>query len=243
VLGIDKFEEDIVAKALNSGVIRFVKKPYSIDDINRVYNELNESFLESHRRDFALRFLYTEERIFVMDNSLDDILPITMEIVRGIQYVLGEYENVDDLMVSITEVLRNAIEHGNLNISYKEKQKAVLSGKYEELLEMRSKDKRYKNRKIYIYYKLAANKIIIKIRDEGDGFDWKKMYRQLKKNTKHSHKPTGRGLIIVKMGIDKVFFNDKGNEITLIKYINRNSEAIKDKVKNFIIRSSEVGSK
>jgi len=243
VLGIDKFDEKIVTKALNSGVVRFVKKPYTIDDINRVYNELNESFLESHRRDFALRFLYSEERIFVMDNSLDDILPITMEIVRGIQYVLGEYGNVDDLMVSITEVLRNAIEHGNLGITYEEKQEAVLSGNYERLLEERSKDEKYRNRKIYIHYKLDEDKVMIRIRDEGDGFDWKKMYRKLKRTTKHSHKPTGRGLIIVKMGIDKVYFNDKGNEVTLIKYIKRNNSLPKIKGKEleeFIRRGYEI---
>ncbi len=53
------------------------------------------------------------------------------------------------------------------------------------------------------------------IRDEGPGFD----PAQVSDPTYRSNldKPYGRGLFLIRAFMDEVLFNDKGNEITLIK--------------------------
>ncbi len=59
------------------------------------------------------------------------------------------------------------------------------------------------------------NKIIIKIKDPGNGFNWKTV---MKHNDILADR--GRGLPIMEIYSDEIYFNEKGNEITLIKSCN-----------------------
>ncbi len=68
----------------------------------------------------------------------------------------------------------------------------------------------YKDRKIKITYLLNKEKVRYIIEDEGDGFDWKKLPNADPKNLL---KRNGRGVVLIKMMMDDISYNDKGNII------------------------------
>jgi len=93
-------------------------------------------------------------------------------------------EMIGNVMVCVTEAVTNAIEHGNKND---------------------------KNKNIYLNYKQTDNKLIFKIKDEGNGFDYKNIPDPtLPENIE---KEDGRGIFLIKNLADELEFNDNGSEI------------------------------
>ena len=55
------------------------------------------------------------------------------------------------------------------------------------------------------------------VTDEGPGFDWQQYHGGERHNYQVSTKPYGRGFMLIHHIIDEVYFNEKGNAITLVK--------------------------
>lgn len=90
--------------------------------------------------------------------------------------------------LAIEEALNNAIRHGN----------GLDPEKTAELV-----------------YEVTDERVDIRISDEGPGFDYKDVPDPtLDENL---DKPTGRGLMLMNAYMDTVEFNDKGNEVHMVK--------------------------
>lgn len=114
------------------------------------------------------------------------------------------------LQTTLMELLTNALEHGNLKISYNEKTEWLSNGgNILELIYQKNKIPELANKKIYISYIIGKNKSRFKIRDDGDGFDWRA--RMKSEFSEHTH---GRGLKLSQSLVDSLTYNDKGNEVT-----------------------------
>ncbi len=71
------------------------------------------------------------------------------------------------------------------------------------------------NKKIITEFSYINNLLKIDIKDEGYGFDWRKVLKK-KINIADSH---GRGLAIIEQYADEIIYNEKGNKVTLKKKI------------------------
>lgn len=123
------------------------------------------------------------------------------------------------IRIALREILINAIEHGNLEITSEEKTNYLLQGNYDQFLKERLKNPAYCNKKIIIEYKLIDNAVLYKITDEGKGFDVEKYLSKKEVNLDSFH---GRGIFITKNAFDKVYYNKKGNSVVLIKNFQKN---------------------
>ena len=96
----------------------------------------------------------------------------------------------DSLAIAITEVVANAIYHGN---------------------------KSNPKKKVYLNIETHPKTMIIRIRDEGSGFDPDKIADPL--HPKNLLKDSGRGIYIIRALMDEVSFKyvNNGTEVTLIK--------------------------
>lgn len=97
------------------------------------------------------------------------------------------------LSLSIDEALKNAIEHGNKNNT---------------------------NKLIQMEYYIDSEKITVKIRDQGKGFNYLP-YLNMKKKSEfdvENIEERGRGILLIKNFMDEVKWNNSGNEIIMIKY-------------------------
>ncbi|WP_419796607.1 MAG: ATP-binding protein [Terasakiella sp.] len=116
--------------------------------------------------------------------------------------------------LGLSELLVNAIEHGNLEISYSQKSQLLERGQWDAEIRTRLEQDKYKDRFVEIQFSRTPDTIEIIIEDQGDGFDWKK-YMQCdpgKFNNKH-----GRGIaLVIAMGFTKLEYNEKGNRVKAI---------------------------
>ena len=170
------------------------------------------------------RFLFTrgmqdiiggqEEGRFVCNNDPMDIRFYTNFLVNYLYNTNRiSLEDRDGLHMTLMELLTNAVEHGNLDISYEEKTQWLMNGgDMMELLKKKSEDPKYKDRKIRISYAIHKKASAFRIEDDGDGFDWKAM---LEKKAKETETGThGRGISLSQQYVQKLVYNEKGNQVT-----------------------------
>lgn len=114
--------------------------------------------------------------------------------------------------LGLSELLVNAIEHGNLQISYQLKSQLLESGRWEQEISGRLASAPYKDRHVEVTFERLPNRIDITIRDQGDGFDWRKFIECAPSLSTDKH---GRGIAIaIAMGFNELTYNDKGNRVT-----------------------------
>ena len=127
------------------------------------------------------------------------------------------YKNNEKINIEIglLEIVTNAIEHGNLEISYKEKQQAIENNIIGELIKEREKNSKFANRKVIIHFSIDKTSCHWIIKDEGKGFDWTSIPSPLNENITNL---TGRGIFITKHLFDELEYIGNGSIVKLKKY-------------------------
>ncbi|MFC1671047.1 response regulator [Spirochaetota bacterium] len=166
-----------------------------------------------------LKYLVSENITLEMQNYFIDIDDISHIITKNLKKYMDHHE-VDLLRFSVREILINAIEHGNLEISFDEKSKAIEDDNYMEFIAQRQKNVRYRKRKVQIESVIDPGVVCYTITDEGKGFDHISVLNGLtKKNTGKKELYHGRGIKMAKKIFDEINYNKKGNEVKLTKYM------------------------
>ncbi|NLI79884.1 MAG: response regulator [Candidatus Riflebacteria bacterium] len=121
--------------------------------------------------------------------------------------------------LGLVEILLNAIEHGNLGITYEEKT-AALGGDplaWQNLVAARAADPRYRDRQVTVEYRLEGDSCCWTITDEGVGFDWRGVPDpNTPGNLLAAH---GRGIMLSRLTFDEVVFEGCGNRVALRKKV------------------------
>lgn len=117
---------------------------------------------------------------------------------------------------ALQELLFNAVEHGNLEIVYQEKQDALKEGQYEQLLASRLAQARLRDRRVivHVWHDKDANSLVYKITDEGKGFKWRSLMMRSKEICE-SEDANGRGMFLARSFFPCLAYNERGNEVTI----------------------------
>jgi len=183
-----------------------------IDDHHEIILQLIPS-----RKDDLTEYLISENQLHIIDSDMITVDEICSRLVRNIIKYTNT-ENINFLLMGLREMMINAVEHGNLNITYDEKTTSLNERNYLALLKERREDPKYKDKKIKIEYKLYPEKVLYKITDEGKGFDHESI-RKIKSTALNKELSLhGRGIKMTESVFDEVTFNQKGNSVTLLKY-------------------------
>jgi CheY-like chemotaxis protein/anti-sigma regulatory factor (Ser/Thr protein kinase) len=133
-------------------------------------------------------------------------------------YVANFYPNPGKVVVGISEIFVNAVEHGNLGVTFDEKSELLETNSWAEEIEKRQGLPEYSNRRVQVSFVKNESKIILSIEDEGDGFKWQD-YFDLRPNALLL--PHGRGIYMCKtLYFDELDYNDKGNKVNVTTYLN-----------------------
>jgi PAS domain-containing protein len=168
--------------------------------------------------DVLLDHLENEKKIYKIDNYLILVEEVSQKLISK----LGKYmapSEINLISVTLREIIINAIEHGNLNITFEEKSIGQKAQKFFELIDKRRQNPFFRDKKVTIEYSFNSQRVMYRITDEGDGFDHenfrKKKHENLSDDLEH-----GRGILMTETVFDVMKYNKKGNQVTLIKYFN-----------------------
>lgn len=117
---------------------------------------------------------------------------------------------------ALQELLFNAVEHGNLEISCQEKHLALMASRYEQLVAQRRSQARLRDRSVtlHVLHDRAAHQMVYRITDEGKGFDWRTLFDRCHE-IRESEGASGRGILLTHALFPALVYNDQGNEVSL----------------------------
>jgi len=77
------------------------------------------------------------------------------------------------VVLGLSELMLNAVEHGNLAITYAEKSRLLQEGRLDEEIQLRLSRAEYASRAAVVGFERGKTEICFVIRDDGAGFDWR----------------------------------------------------------------------
>ena len=209
--------ERLAVQVFRAGADDFLKKPVQDKDILPLLDRFAERTPE--RRESAEPYgeVQSGRLTFKFPTEYDgtsSIMPRVMETLSE------DYFSIDDrisIELGLSELVTNAIEHGNLSITYDEKTAvADLSDGMMDLCNKRLLDPKFASREITILYEFTPEECKWTIIDEGDGFDVSKVPDPTKAEKREGlfH---GRGIMFSRAIFDSVEYKGKGNEVVVTK--------------------------
>jgi len=208
--------EEMALKALELGANNYIKKPVSLPEFKLIVRRYN-NILESKNLSKHLPKLI-EDRTLTLDLPTDTTL--LSSVIDFFQEKICHFFTAKELFqieLGLSELLTNAIEHGNLGISNAEKTNALKNNCLNDLYEERLKDPKFTNRKAKVIFCQTKQECSWEITDEGDGFNWKTLPNPT--HMRHIGELHGRGVFLSKLQFDSLEYNQKGNSVRVSKKI------------------------
>ncbi len=144
---------------------------------------------------------------------------VSRVVDRLMQETEGRIPAADRLSthLGLLEIIMNAIEHGNLGITYSEKSEALegSSADWPNLVKSRMLELPYKNRSVLIQFQMDSECCEWIITDEGDGFDWEKVPDP--NDPENLLAANGRGIMLARLSFDDLTYLGQGSQVMLRK--------------------------
>jgi CheY-like chemotaxis protein/anti-sigma regulatory factor (Ser/Thr protein kinase) len=115
--------------------------------------------------------------------------------------------------VALREAIVNAVVHGNLEVSSELLEPGGAA--FAEAIDARKRQLPYSARRARVVARYHPGSVEYSVSDEGPGFDPATLPDPT--DIANMERASGRGLMLIRMFMDDVTFNDKGNEIRMVK--------------------------
>ncbi len=203
-----KAGKDNMLEGLNAGAHYYLSKPYdqqtllaiistAIRDYQR-YKDIQENLEQSAQ---TLKLMEKGEFSF---KTLDEARCLSALLARACP-------ESDSVVFILTELMINAVEHGNLGISYKEKSRLISEEKWEGEVLHRLTLPENRDKQVTIKFTRNADEITFLITDQGAGFDWKQYMEVSPNRAFDSH---GRGIAMANsISLNKIEYLETGNKV------------------------------
>jgi len=126
-------------------------------------------------------------------------------------YLAQFFPNAETAALGISELLNNAVVHGNLEIGYERKCHLLAHGGMREEIERRLAMPAYRSRRVQVRICLEDDRVELTMRDGGQGFSWQKYMQLDEQRVFDLH---GRGIALVRQYcFDGLEYRGVGNEV------------------------------
>ncbi len=203
----DRPEE--ISEGIRAGVFYYLTKPLNGETLLSVVGA-------AARQVRLFRQLRREMNQWTVGFGLVRTLRCTFQTIEEGEslatFLANFFPKPDFALAGISELLINAVEHGNLGIDYEAKGRLMQGKAWRQEIASRLKDPLYSDRKVDVVFERREDGCSIQISDEGNGFEWRKYLEVDPSRATDNH---GRGIAMANMlCFDTLEFNEKGNQVT-----------------------------
>jgi CheY-like chemotaxis protein/anti-sigma regulatory factor (Ser/Thr protein kinase) len=206
--------EDLAVRALQGGAASYVSKRDLAHDLLDTVEAIIETAQAKRGQRRLMECLQCTESDFVLENDPNLIAPLVAHLKDNVFRISGsDATGLIQVTIALREALLNAMEHGNLELdaSLRERDPAA----YERLADERRRQKPYAGRRVHVHSRETPQEATWVIRDEGPGFDTSHLPDAV--SSANLEDRSGRGLRLIRTFMNELRFNDRGNEITLVR--------------------------
>ena len=197
-----------ILEGIRAGAYYYLTKPYDVDMLRSVvrtavtdhqgYKDLQSQVKKGFD---SLRLL--EKALFTFQ---------TVEQARDLGTLLANTcPDPNATVIGLTELLVNAVEHGNLGITYQEKSNLYASGGWNDEVQRRLSLAENASKRAEVSFERTDEAIRFVIRDQGNGFDWRG-YMQI--DPQRAFDTHGRGIAMAnRLSFSHIEYRGCGNEV------------------------------
>ena len=212
-----------IIQAFSHGARDFFTEPYNPRKISAALDRARQQALKEERKVTVYQHLREKSLAFVIANRLELVQPLvevlTAEIGSSCRLSTRQLAGMG---MGLHELLVNAIEHGNLEIPSRLKERPD----YLQYLKRRAETMPYRERRVGLKVRITPEGFSCTVSDQGPGFDWRNLPRP--GDPENLAKAHGRGIIMAGSFFDEFIFNEAGNEITVKKSFSRPGRPLAD---------------
>lgn len=196
---------EYIKQGIDEGAFYYLVKPPRREVL---LSTVKAAVTDYHRRRDLLRKLRDSENSFRL---LEEGTFKFKSIIEGdfLAVRIANISSSPEEAMHVSELLANAVEHGNLGITYDEKTVLLDKGEFEKEVKRRLTLPENKNKWVTMKMKKVDNELNVIIEDEGKGFDWEKYLTIDDERIFDNH---GRGIAICNSYLKLQYF-DRGNKV------------------------------
>lgn len=197
-----------ILQGINAGVYYYLTKPY--EDVMLL--SIVRAALENARGKKAMQEAVRQHRSVLGMMDMAHFRFRTMEEAKNLAYFISNcYPQPEKVVYGLSELMINAVEHGNLGITYVEKKNLVMQGNWTEEITARLAHADNQFKYAHLTFSISPDEVVVSIKDQGAGFDWQK-YLEIAPD--RATDPNGRGIYISKlMSFPDIEYIGNGNEV------------------------------
>ncbi|NLF95814.1 MAG: response regulator [Candidatus Riflebacteria bacterium] len=205
-------------KALRLKANDYLVKPVMHKDIVELLDKYKNILASRTKIREVVGLISRRELTMEVGNQLDLVGKIADRLMLETEQAFLPADRLG-IHLGLVEIITNAIEHGNLAITYDEKSEALDAGgnEWRTLIDRRSSDPAFASRRVTIEFTMNRNHCEWLISDEGAGFNFNDIPDPNDpENLLASH---GRGIMLTRLQFDEIEYLDKGNRVRLLKKV------------------------
>lgn len=205
---------EIVVQMLQSGAEVSPSNPGSIHDGIELAHTALAVGRDGHRRQLLHERLMRTETHFLLDNDLSLIPPLLRELRKNLERMkLCDEIGLLRTTVALSEALTSAIAQGNLEIDPELSE--ADEGTYQDMIEKRRREQPYADRRVLLIATEMLHEARYMVCHEGPGSALAIPPEGV--SPKLMENASTRAYLLLRMLMDEVWYNEQGNEVTLIK--------------------------
>jgi CheY-like chemotaxis protein len=187
VVSSDEAQQPGIVKAFKMGAANYLRLPYNKDELRNIVEKTLS---------YKLRFVDDLKVLPHVHEKIDFELPSDLSLMNGVlHYLLERVAKLglikperSNLFVALDEAFVNAVKHGNRNDPSK---------------------------MVRITAELSSSEARFTVEDEGNGFNLQEIPDPC--DPANLFKSSGRGVLLIYNIMDEVKYNERGNQLTMVK--------------------------
>lgn len=211
---------DQIMQGIKAGVQYYLTKPYE-DAI--LISIVNAALQDSKNKKKLWEKVRSYSRVLGRLKEARFDFKTLEEAVNLANLIANCYQEPEKVVFGLHEMLVNAVEHGNLGISYAEKAALLLHGGWKAEIERRLWLPENENKFASLDLTVTEEAIVVHVKDEGKGFNW---HEYLEFSPDRATDPHGRGIAVSRMmSFDSVEYLGAGNQVRCTVKLDRGMRA------------------
>lgn len=197
-----------IVEGIDSGAYYYLTKPYKKDILmSVVHAAANDS---RYKSEIINEVRKNKKMLGLLQEAYFEFS--TVEEAQDLAYFLANsFPDPERVILGLSEVMINAIEHGHLGINYQEKGKLLVNGNLIEEIAKRQKIPANAKKKAKLHFTKNDREVVVNIKDEGNGFNWEE-FLEIKPGRVMN--PNGRGILMARsVSFDELSYIGNGNEV------------------------------
>ncbi len=200
-----EFNREYIRAGLECGAYYYLTKPFEPPQLRAIVRAAVEAC--ELKRTLARRIEECENAVRLMTRGTFRLR--TRRQAETLAVYLGSVAGDPQHGVGLLELLVNAVEHGNLEISYEEKGRLLAEDRFEQEVDRRLALPELRDRRVEVAVERRDGQLEILIADGGDGFDFRRYLEMDRDRLFDAH---GRGVLLASAAFELEYL-EPGNRV------------------------------